>query len=158
MDVTREQIAQWRALDNAEPPEPGLAWGDLADIQGAFEQIDPATLPEPAENATISDMLDELESRLPRVFKIDPKAYIVITVTRSAGKDGAVVVFIDTNGLEPSGSDGGPGLRVRVNDAEVTECGEADFIPFAGEDEDRKAPEEQWGISLTNLRYDEEMQ
>lgn len=43
---------------------------------------------------------------------------VTVTVTRSAGPDGAVVVFIDT-GFEPHGEDGGPGLRVRVNDGKV---------------------------------------
>lgn len=58
--VTAEQIAYWRAENEAER----LSWGELADIQGAFAEIDPSTLPEPAENAGIDDMLDELEARL----------------------------------------------------------------------------------------------
>lgn len=41
---------------------------------------------------------------------------VEITVTRSAGTDGAVVVFIDTPNWEPNGTDGGPGLRVLIND------------------------------------------
>lgn len=40
-----------------------------------------------------------------------------ISVTRSAGDDRAVVVFVDTD-FEPDGSDGGPGLRILVNDNE----------------------------------------
>lgn len=36
-------------------------------------------------------------------------------ITRSDGPDGAVVVFIDTE-FEPDASDGGPGLRVLIND------------------------------------------
>ncbi|SRR6266704_603742 len=43
-----------------------------------------------------------------------------VTVTRSAGADGAVVVFVDTD-FEPDGSDDGPGLRVVVNDEPVYE-------------------------------------
>jgi hypothetical protein len=43
---------------------------------------------------------------------------VEITVTRSAGDDRAVVVFIDTD-FEPDGSDQGPGLRVLLNDNEV---------------------------------------
>jgi hypothetical protein len=43
---------------------------------------------------------------------------VTITVTRSAGDDRAVVVFIDT-AFEPNGTDGGPGLRVLVNDDEA---------------------------------------
>lgn len=46
---------------------------------------------------------------------------IEITVLRSAGSDGAVVVFIDTPNWEPNGSDGGPGLRVLINDHETYE-------------------------------------
>jgi hypothetical protein len=40
-----------------------------------------------------------------------------VIITRSAGDDRAVLVFIDTV-FEPDGSDGGPGLRVLVNDDE----------------------------------------
>ena len=43
---------------------------------------------------------------------------VTVGVTRSTGRDGAVVVFVHTT-FEPDGSDGGPGLRVRVNDAIV---------------------------------------
>lgn len=41
-----------------------------------------------------------------------------VIITRSAGTDNAFVVFIDTD-FEPGASDGGPGLRVRVNDHPV---------------------------------------
>ena len=48
---------------------------------------------------------------------------VTVGVTRSSGRDGAVVVFVDTT-FEPDGSDGGPGLRVRVNDGIVLNaCG-----------------------------------
>ena len=40
-----------------------MSWGEVAELQSAFERIDPDTLPEPAENAGFSDMLDELEAR-----------------------------------------------------------------------------------------------
>lgn len=40
---------------------------------------------------------------------------VEVTITTSDGPDGAVVVFIDTD-FEPNGSDGGPGLRVNIND------------------------------------------
>jgi len=43
---------------------------------------------------------------------------VEIAVTRSIGEDGAVVVFIDTD-FEPTGADGGPGLRVLVNDGDA---------------------------------------
>lgn len=42
-------------------------------------------------------------------------AMLTTTVSRSAGNDGAIVVLLDTT-FEPDGSDGGPGLRVRIND------------------------------------------
>lgn len=61
MSLSREQIAYYRAENDAER----LSWGEIGEIQSAFEEIDPATLPEPAENALISDMLDEIEARLP---------------------------------------------------------------------------------------------
>lgn len=44
-----------------------------------------------------------------------------VIVTRSAGTDNAYVVFVDTE-FEPDASDGGPGLRVRIND-ELTYSG-----------------------------------
>lgn len=47
-------------------------------------------------------------------------AGVTVTITPSAGDDGAIVVFIDTT-FEPDASDGGPGLRVRVNDDPVYE-------------------------------------
>lgn len=40
---------------------------------------------------------------------------VAVTITHSAGSDGAIVVFIDTE-FEPDASDGGPGLRVQIND------------------------------------------
>lgn len=40
---------------------------------------------------------------------------IVITVTLSAGDDGATLIFIDTP-FEPDGSDGSRGLRIVLND------------------------------------------
>lgn len=43
---------------------------------------------------------------------------VEVTVTRSAGTDGAVVVFVDTD-FEPDASDGGPGLRIVVNDTDT---------------------------------------
>lgn len=44
---------------------------------------------------------------------------VTVTVTRSAGDDGAVLILIDTPSFEPDGSDGGPGLRVLINDADA---------------------------------------
>ena len=58
MDAAR--IAELRAELEAER----ISMGELIEIQGEFEKIDPTTLPEPAENAMASDMLDEIEARL----------------------------------------------------------------------------------------------
>jgi hypothetical protein len=58
MDAAR--IAELRIELEAER----ISIGELIEIQGEFEKIDPATLPEPAENAMPSDMLDEIEARL----------------------------------------------------------------------------------------------
>ena len=41
-----------------------LAYGDLAEIQAAFNNIDPSTLRDLPENATVDDQLDELEDRV----------------------------------------------------------------------------------------------
>lgn len=48
---------------------------------------------------------------------VDPedRRGVEVTVGESAGTDGAIVVNIDTE-FEPDGSDGGPGLRVLIND------------------------------------------
>jgi hypothetical protein len=60
MAVTQQWIDEMRAVVDGEC----VSWGEVADIQGEFEKIDPATLPEPAENAGLGDMLDEIEARL----------------------------------------------------------------------------------------------
>ena len=41
-----------------------ISYGELYEIQSAFEELDPATLRDRPENATASDMLDELEAAL----------------------------------------------------------------------------------------------
>jgi hypothetical protein len=43
---------------------------------------------------------------------------ITVTVSRSAGADGAFIVLVDTD-FEPDGSDGSPALRIGLNDHEV---------------------------------------
>lgn len=45
---------------------------------------------------------------------------VTVGVTTSDGADGAVLVMVDTT-FEPNGSDGGPGLRILVNDAPAYE-------------------------------------
>jgi len=65
MSLTRERLAELRALVEHE----SMSWGDCADLQGAFEEIPEDELPEPPENAMFSDMLDELEARLPTTVR-----------------------------------------------------------------------------------------
>lgn len=48
----------------------------------------------------------------------DPGYDVTVTVHPSAGSDGAIVVEIDTE-FEPDGRDGGPGLRVNINDGDA---------------------------------------
>ena len=43
---------------------------------------------------------------------------VSVTVEKSSGSDDAIVIQIDTE-FEPDGSDGGPGLRVFVNDGDA---------------------------------------
>lgn len=60
-----------------------------------------------------------------------------VTITRSAGTDGAVVVLVDGPDRGPSGEerdllpDGSPRCRVLLNDHAVYEA-----VPFEGADED----------------------
>jgi hypothetical protein len=72
--------------------------------------------------------------------------FLQITVTRSAGDDRAVTVFIDTK-FEPDGSDGGPGLRVLVNDDEAY-VGKAYEL---GEHHEAKAI--SFGVYESNIAY-----
>lgn len=62
---------------------------------------------------------------------------ILITVTRSAGDDRAVLVFIDTE-FDPRGKDGAPGLRILVNDDEA----------FVGKARDKAGNHEAESVSL----------
>ena len=43
--------------------------GDIAEVQAAFDEIDPTTLRDLPENATMGDQLDELEERVGIVEK-----------------------------------------------------------------------------------------
>jgi hypothetical protein len=132
--MNRQRIKELRALVEAEE----MSWGDVADLQGEFEKIDPATLPEPAENAGWTDMLDEIENRLPNA--------VTITVTRSAGDDRAMLVMIDTD-FEPDGSDGGPGLRVLLNDDEAYVGKALDFGA------NHPAMSQTWCVGLDDIPY-----
>jgi hypothetical protein len=74
---------------------------------------------------------------------------VTIIVTRSAGDDRAVVVFIDTT-FEPDASDAGPGLRVRINDDPVYEGKEYEF---GG---DRRVTSRVFTVGLDDIPYAEE--
>lgn len=61
---------------------------------------------------------------------------VKVTITESAGLDGAVVIFIDTD-FEPSAIDGGPGLRVLINDDPTYEG-----VPWRGDPTEYMSEEE----------------
>jgi hypothetical protein len=44
-----------------------------------------------------------------------------VCITRSAGSDGALVVFIDGPGDDDTNRDGSPAIRVRLNDDPIYE-------------------------------------
>lgn len=101
------RTAEWHAERAEQAARPNLGIGDkvrLGDLvvtvpSRAAEYID--GVPCPAVEAMDVEFLG-----------------VKVTVTRSAGTDGAVLVMLDTE-FEPDASDGGPGLRVLVNDADV---------------------------------------
>lgn len=69
--MDRATIAHLRAELDAER----ISYGELDEIQSAFEEIDPATLPDLPENAAASDMLDELEVRATPAAAIERDVY-----------------------------------------------------------------------------------
>lgn len=76
-----------------------------------------------AEVKELEAKRDDVLAQLDQLTNGDPARQLTfldttVTITTSAGADGATVVFIDT-AKEPDGSDGGPGLRVMVNDGDV---------------------------------------
>lgn len=74
---------------------------------------------------------------------------ITITVTRSAGADGAIVIFIDTT-FEPNASDGSPGLRVCVGEGVVFDGKPREYVPEAN---DRTASALYFGADIADLTY-----
>ena len=78
---------------------------------------------------------------------------ITVTVTRSAGDDGAVLVLIDTT-FEPDASDRGPGLRVMVNDVYVLH-GDNDGVDWSPlpDATARAAPALKLVVPLTEIAY-----
>lgn len=74
---------------------------------------------------------------------------VLITVTRSAGNDRAVLVFIDTEGFNPDGSGDGPGLRILVNDNEAYAGVAYDFDPDVSHD----ALAVQHAVDLADIPY-----
>jgi hypothetical protein len=72
---------------------------------------------------------------------------ITITATRSAGLDGAVLVFIDTD-FEPDASDGGPGLRIMLNDSDAYVGKQAEYA-----DDVVEAHERTFTVNLDEIQY-----
>lgn len=72
---------------------------------------------------------------------------LLITVTRSAGDDRAVTVFIDTQ-FNPTGD---PGLRILVNDDEAY-VGKAYDIPERS-DKTHEAHSVQFSVGLEDIAY-----
>jgi hypothetical protein len=76
---------------------------------------------------------------------------VCVTITRSAGPDGAVLVLIDTERFKPNKNNGDPGLRVLVNDANVTECEPTDFVAYRSDEQERSAPSAVLTAELADL-------
>ena len=72
---------------------------------------------------------------------------VTIAVTRSGGADGAVLIFVDTD-FEPDGSDGGPGLRILVNDGDA-------FIgmPYGSDGVNHEAKTVELRVALKDIDY-----
>lgn len=69
-----------------------------------------------------------------------------VTVTRSAGDDRAVLILIDTD-FEPDASDGGPGLRVLINDGEAFVGPRYDFVG------DHEAKSKSMMVTMAEIPY-----
>lgn len=67
-DIEPWRLSELRAAIGAE----SISYGELAEIDEAFEQIDPYTLPDLPENATVEDKLHELEIRPRAQAKVTP--------------------------------------------------------------------------------------
>lgn len=100
MDVRAATGVETYVNDEPNDPNPGIIVDSTANHGRALTSAQARALA--VELLQRADYLDEL-------YRIEVK------VTTSAGVDGAIVVFIDTE-FEPDGSDGGPGLRVNIND------------------------------------------
>lgn len=66
MALSRPRLEELRANVDAGT----VSWSEVAELQEAFEEIPEDELPEPRENASFGDMLDELEARLPRPYTL----------------------------------------------------------------------------------------
>lgn len=83
----------------------------------------PTIVVEPHPNPNGRQYHERLPASVPpegsmRFEDLDTGLMVTIAVGHSDGVDGAFVVQIDTN-LEPDASDGGPGLRVLLNDGDL---------------------------------------
>ena len=98
--------------------------------------------------------LRRLITNSPELVSDDAKAglpterEIEVTVTRSAGTDGAVVVMIDGDVLA---SEGGPGIRVLFNGDQL--YGDTEYLPDGTE---RPATYVRCNAWVSDLRYEED--
>jgi hypothetical protein len=127
-----------------------------------FDALDTPHDPEPASPAQTGRAIPDPDERdkngFSRRFNAGAgDACIKIIVTRSLRVDGAVMVLIDTMFAQDA-SDGGPGLRVTVNDADVTATDYAEdrFVPFGElnpDGVDRFAFTAELEVKLDDLQY-----
>ena len=79
---------------------------------------------------------------------------VTVWIGRSAGKDGAVLVVIDTGGFEPDGSTPGrPALRVNVNDGTVYAGVDYDAGGGSVEHPLGEAPWREYTVPLSEIAY-----
>lgn len=61
MNIARIRYLQG-LIERRDMIQRGISMGEIAEIEGAFAELDPDTLMDLPENATIGDMLEELEA------------------------------------------------------------------------------------------------
>lgn len=98
----------------------------------------------------VASLIGAIEGAVRDVTDVLPD--VRLAVTRSAGDDRAVVVFVDTE-FEPDASDGGPGLRVLLNDDEAY-VGKAYDLPER-HDPGHEAAAKHFEVRLDEIPYAE---
>jgi hypothetical protein len=89
-----------------------ISMGELIEIQGEFEKIPEKDLPEPAENAMASDMLDEIEARSVDTAK---RLIVEVDLALSAAVNYKAPPLIITK----KGNVKCPWCRVKVSEGEI---------------------------------------